>query len=788
MSANRPTRSRISSPAVPAPSIETSEPATDTPNDKPKTFLQRWVEPAPAAPRPSYAEAGHERHGVVLNMMPLGVGPSAKVLKALASVEKPKKSISSVSTPEVATPEPAPAEEIAEIAEEVAETIETPPRQQSVPKQTIEEEEEEVLPKTPMSSGSGRKSVSRPSVGPQSAGQSVFALRSPLAAFTQEPTQSRYLRYPSDSATPEPALGPDGLAVINMEFTDRVVEYAVNEALDRHKWPTAYALRTLYDEGRTSPRMVRIFDAVYNGWSTLDQMDEFQTKMRRKKKEGKKGRTAEYYFNGEEPAPPRPTGLFGSLNPMQGPVSTYQSVYQTPYTSFPPSQPSTVTDSSQPRASSIASVAIGVSASPQPDHEHVSKKQRSNSFQPANGLLLNGNASLNGATKSQSPAVLASSSVGQSPAPGQSPAADANGDSKTSLGGKRSRSNSTTSSLSSVNEEIIEGVTILSPARPLPGAAKAPAAAPMPVAGPISAVPSHLAAKYGPVLGLGFGQVQQKPRFVSPYASAEGFQAVALSAEAARHARPISQPAKAGPRTFTFSTAPASSAPAPASGSGSGSASASASVARPSSASNPPPSSTPAASSAPNTTASEPPTKSSMAPTALVHSSSNSSTTSNKKFPATFRIKNTAKAQQAQIQVSQEEVDASNRLKRKARDITGKTPNTESNERHEVKTAKAVTDIAEEEGNQSDGGDSIAVKPTKKQKKLPKVRLLNRSRETRQTSRYASDEGSSPTELAFKPPFPPGDSLPSSRAGTPTAANRSTRKQKTGSGLRVKTS
>ena len=134
-------------------------------------------------------------------------------------------------------------------------------------------------------------------------------------------------------------------------------------------------------------------------------------RMRRKKKEGKKGRTAEYYFNGEDPAPPRPTGLFGSLNPMQGPVSIYQSVYQTPYTSFPPSQPSTVTDSSQPRASSIASVAIGVSASPQPDHEHVSKKQRSNSFQPANGLLLNGNASLNGATKSQSPAVLASSSV-----------------------------------------------------------------------------------------------------------------------------------------------------------------------------------------------------------------------------------------------------------------------------------------------------------------------------------------------------------------------------------------
>lgn len=140
--------------------------------------------------------------------------------------------------------------------------------------------------------------------------------------------------------------------------------------------------------------------------------------------------------------------------------------------------------------------------------------------------------------------------------------------------------------------------------------------------------------------------------------------------------------------------------------------------------------------------------------------------------------------------MSQEEVDASNRLKRKAREITGKTPTTESNDRHEVKTAKAAAvAVAEERDNQSDGGDSIAVKPTKKQKKIPKVRLLNRSRETRQNSRYASDEGSSPTELAFKAPFPPGDSLPSSRAGTPvTAANRPTRKQKTGSGLRVKTS
>ncbi|KAH9210761.1 hypothetical protein DL95DRAFT_465518 [Leptodontidium sp. 2 PMI_412] len=778
MSANRPTRSRIASPFPPTTTIESADSATEG-RDGESMPRSTWVEPSLAAPRPSYAEAGHERHGVVLNMMPLGVGPSAKVLKALATVEKPKKSISSVSTPEVATPEPPQIAEIAEMPEvtEVAETIETP-RQQSVPAQTIEVEEDEALPKTPRSPGSARKSVSRPSVGPPSAGQSVFALqRSPTAALATDAALEppRYPRYTSDSATPEPALGPDGLPIINMDFTDRVVEYAVNEALDRHKWPTAYALRTFYDEGRTNPRMVRLFDSIYNGWADVEQMTEFRSTMRIKKKEGKKGKTGEYYFNGDDPAPARP--IFNAMNIIHAPVSTYQSVYQTPYTSFPASQPSSVRDSSQPRASSVVHGSMTVSASPQPDHEHISKKQRSNSFQPVNGTVINGNASMNGTTKSQSPAVLGSSRV-QSPAAQPSPAAETNGDSRASPGdGKRSRSNSSTSSLSSVNEDLIEDTSIISPLRP------APAPAPALVRAPISTVPSHLAAKYGPVLGLGFGPTQQTPRFVSPYASAEGFQAVALSAEAARHARPISQPAKAGPRTFTFSTNPAA-----ASASASAQTPPAASLAGPSSASNQPSSastSTPAL----NTTTTEPPSKSSMAPTVLVHSSSNSSTTSTKKYPPTFRIKNTSKAQQAQLQVSQEEVDASNRLKRKAREITGKTPTAESNERHEVKAVKAAAAAAaEERGNQSDGGDSIAVKPNKKQKKLPKVRLLNRNRETRQNSRYASDEGSSPTELAFKPPFPPGDSLPSSRAGTPTAANRPTRKQKTGSGLRVKTS
>ncbi|KAK2626012.1 hypothetical protein QTJ16_004274 [Diplocarpon rosae] len=884
----RGTRSRIASPMTAVPSIETSDPT-----ERPRTMLQNWVatsnnsntavtktawvEPALAPPKPSFAEAGQVRHNVVQNMMALGVGPPAKVLKALqkGESERSRSMPSAISTPEpvqeTETPTPEDLEEVVEEASaepseapteqaeptlpaesipadttEPAQSIEAEPeievgagakdepelpQRTSPPSEKLEERGDEMEGRlqTPLQPTIEENNTSRPNIGPPSTAQS--ASQTPAPASQQDPQPDAPPRYPRYlSETPEPALGPDGLAMINLPITDKIVENAVQEALDRHKWPTAYALRILWDDLRTDPNMVRMFDAVYNGWHTQEQMTTFRSMVRAKKCEGRKDRQAEYYFNGDgsDPRPETKAPILEVINIINPPAP----VYQTPYTSVTQRPSMGASEPPQVRSSSAVLPAISAAASGDAGDEHVRKKLRSNSFQPVS-TEVDGHVQTNGTKDSDMSGIhdvdisaahdvsLDTSFAGTTvendmemsgtndAAPkatngtvtrakatksekSASPAV-ANRVHKVPPRVQRARSNSSSSALSSVNEELIEDSTIISPPRPAavtpagagPGtvagtvAAGAAPAAPLAVAS-TGIIGSALGAKLS-TLGLGrhvFGAVQPQPRFVSPYANASSFQEAALSAEtqARKAARPISAPPKPGPKLFTFNTNPSASA------STSASANASATTANAQTPALPRPSPTNVAASVPTIAAPNdpPPATTIMAATAIViNSSSSSIASSSKKFPAAFKIKNANKA----VGSPHDENDGNSRLKRKAKEITGKTPKTESFERHRIPDA-AVAEV------ESDGAESIAVKATtKKQKKNPRLRLINSKRiETRQNSKYASDEGSSPTELAFKPPFPPGDSLPSSRAGTPNAANRPTRKSKTGSGLRVKTS
>jgi hypothetical protein len=107
------------------------------------------------------------------------------------------------------------------------------------------------------------------------------------------------------SNTYKGVLDSSGLRLININLTDKVVEAAFQEAIDFQRWPTAYALRTLYDDHRTNPRIVRLIEAIYNNCATEENKIEFRSIMKYKKKKGKKHRTGENYFNGDliEPAP-----------------------------------------------------------------------------------------------------------------------------------------------------------------------------------------------------------------------------------------------------------------------------------------------------------------------------------------------------------------------------------------------------------------------------------------------------------------------------------------------------
>jgi hypothetical protein len=585
------------------------------------------------------------------------------------------------------------------------------------------------------------------------------------------------------------------LPLINLDKTDRVVEEAVQEAVDHQRWPTAYALRTLYDDHRSNPRIVRLIEAIYNGRASEANYVEFKGIMRQKKKEGKKDRTGEYYFNGDgsDPAPnakatpPTPVIPALPLKLIQPPPPT---PYVTPYRDMGPKSLSLV------GRSASASSAPPVTASPneaehehEHEHEHISKKRRPNSFQPVN-------AEVNGAPAAADEAAGAGSPL------------QANGGTNSAKSSprksRRARSQSTSSSLSSVDPDAFEGED------PMAGAGsssveaeaetetEAPAADAKAHAKANAHAQAHAQAHEGPSsltrlgghplagLGLGLGLGGAAKPHVSPYTSHNNFVAAASSAEtlARNQAQPITAPPKKGPRIHTFhppsvtpvplalalpQPLPLPATPSPA-----------ALVAPSSSAKSPPITAT----STSTTTTSAAHDSKSMAPAALLNSSSNSSAASFVHFPSSFKAKNLAKIKGDPYDAN----DKTSRLRRRARETTNTVAGDirDSFERHQVHVASA-------QETDSDGGDSVVPSKVSSSKRAPKVRLLNKpkTRETRQRNNNNnnddSEDLSSPTLLSFPPDGAPG-SLSVSRAGTPSTFNRPTRKARTGTGLRVKTS
>lgn len=174
--------------------------------------------------------------------------------------------------------------------------------------------------------------------------------------------------------------------------TDRVVELAVQEAIHAHRWPTAYALRTVFDEKTEDPRARALFEQIYLKRASADEMQDFRSLMTRRKRQGSKSGTAHYYFNGDgaevspDPEASRvqvsvqpaiPVTMTPLLNPfesqLQRPYQTpYQPAYQTPYAS--------VADRKTNGGSTINTAALirrTCNVSPLMEVEHTQKKHKS---------------------------------------------------------------------------------------------------------------------------------------------------------------------------------------------------------------------------------------------------------------------------------------------------------------------------------------------------------------------------------------------------------------------------
>lgn len=239
-----------------------------------KTFMDNWVEPPLPPPAPSFTDYPHlriERHGVLEGMAPLGTLPSAKVKKLVKTKQDP------LSKAPVNT------------EDSDASTSAGTPREMRTPEPPI--------------NTIVRRSYSREGDNADWTPQPSTADISWSAAIRKGGTMSASKAFRVAGQRVEPPY-PDSPSAARearaLEHTAKAVELAVEEAILAQRWPTAYALRTLYNDYAENSRIRRLFMLIYTNRATKEEQREFQTLITWKKKTGSQNNRAQKYFDTHE--------------------------------------------------------------------------------------------------------------------------------------------------------------------------------------------------------------------------------------------------------------------------------------------------------------------------------------------------------------------------------------------------------------------------------------------------------------------------------------------------------
>ncbi|KAJ8058786.1 hypothetical protein OCU04_011774 [Sclerotinia nivalis] len=811
---SRPTRSRRSSPFVSAQRNPNSSPATVADTGRKRTFMDKWTEPPIPTPLPSFAEAGMERHGVVANMAPLGTRPSAKAVKSSARSEAADANGSRPNgVIEVMDDAPPSLSTTPQEAMDTTESLSNVSRRRST--STRIEDTEYVPPSTPQQPRSARKSLTRSSLAPQSVrneseGPSMYATspaqrtplphESPSLATSYHNHKMNYTYDERDEARQREGRARAAEAAFRRK-TARMVELAVSQAIEEQHWCTAFALRELFDEDPEN--FGTLVEKVVYEEATEEEIRDFTKLISLKKKEGRKDKTAEYYFNGDgsDPAPYRPRRpqapppppaqamIFQPFKPIfETQRPTYSSPYASPYASIyaqPPPPPPSASTKKDTRAAAADPVRrpsdvkpSSASLSPRNQGDHAlypNKKHKGNTFTATNEEVNDNSIAsatgVDGIKKKQQNGVASASSgaILSSPLPKSSDR-------------PRAVSISSSSSLSSVDEQILDNEEY-SPmdfdhALNHAGTTKSSNGSEQSKGqGIVGAGNANANAKFGasvstetqPDVGGSINQKQPiKSKDLSRFES-DTFSTKANKTNNKSRALNKSKTSSPAPPSFQAINIPTRSH-----------------------------NTTTNLSSGVDTENIR--ANSNMAPE-LIRTSSSSSVGSvpilKPVMPKKPQIVFKSKKKQAIDRPTYEESEMVGKWKRKAREITnGITEDirTESFVRPHIEP-RSVTPPVRAIEYTSDGGDSMSIPTaatTTSNRPVKTIRLINKNERAsrRQTTtapvnNYDS-EMSSPTGLGFQPDLPPG-SLPNSRAGTPSS-NRPSRKAKNGTGLRVKTS
>lgn len=329
-SSTRTTRSRYSSPAQQprqqeggANGSRSSELRDDSARDGSRTLMDRWLEPS-VQNKTSYEQAGLVKYGVLENMAPLGAMPKAKKSGADnkenghgSTVRRIILRQSIKGTP--GDPAPAPKTPVtgdgagvaagaASAPAAPAPAPTSPPAQQASPprhqtRKTLGtrdvDDDEDYAPE----SSARRRPMGRPSLPPQRGRPPSSVRRSSIVSVKTTPAKSRHASPP-----PRQPHGPKAV--------DKVVEAAVDEALAHHRYPTAWALRRLYDERAGDSSFVSMIEDVFSQTADARTIKEFTKLVEKSKRQGRKDNTGREYF-----LPPADDGRVTPHQPKAAPYT-----------------------------------------------------------------------------------------------------------------------------------------------------------------------------------------------------------------------------------------------------------------------------------------------------------------------------------------------------------------------------------------------------------------------------------------------------------------------------------
>ncbi|CAJ2510138.1 Uu.00g060380.m01.CDS01 [Anthostomella pinea] len=335
-------RSRFSSP-IHLSSSPSSHNRGTAATDGQRSFMRTWLEP-PVQNKASFQADGLVRGGVVENMAPLGTLP--KVLKkqaaaaASAAIGGGGAANGAGAGAGAGAAESLPASSGVKrivLKKPTATAAATPP--ESVPMSTTElpeattasaaadvplsplsrpfsnsildnGEDEEYVPKKTTHSKARRHSSHNNTIVPNNTGTPTSTRRTvssrrksarPSPAPIQAPMPPAPFQAPPSTRTRAPT---------DKDLVDKVIEFAVDEALRHYRYPTAYALRQLYDDYSSDPSFVLMIEDVFKQEADVETLEEFSRLLYDKKKEGKKEDKGCHYFvpppTGTHFTPPKP--------------------------------------------------------------------------------------------------------------------------------------------------------------------------------------------------------------------------------------------------------------------------------------------------------------------------------------------------------------------------------------------------------------------------------------------------------------------------------------------------